>query len=246
VLLSGDRSEANAFVDRLRAMDPGNVAILKKVLKIRIRARHWEEAAATAEELQALAPNDVDVWRDAATVAMQVGARAEAIATLTRVMELVPGDETGRRLLATAVNEEALALSHSGRERAAVQLLRDYLPTLPDDVDTLNNLAWILADRSLDAEAAVIHARHARGLAPDDPVALDTFGWAAIRAGRPAEAVEPLRRALEATGDAEVRAHLGIALAMSGQLEEGRELIREAVREDRDLRQIPEAAKWMR
>jgi arylsulfatase A-like enzyme/Flp pilus assembly protein TadD len=246
VVLSGDREEANAFVDRLRAMDPGNAAILKKILKIRVRARHWEEAKATADELLALVPDDVDVWRDAATVAMHTDERTEAIARLTRVMELAPDDETGRRLLATAVNEEALAFSHSGKARAAVDLLRRHLPTLPDDVDTLNNLAWILADHSIDAEAALQYARHARDLAPDDPVVLDTFGWAAIRAGRAAEAVEPLRQALAATDDAEVRAHLGIALAMTGERDEGRELLRAAVREERELRNIPEAAKWMR
>ncbi|MBZ0267242.1 tetratricopeptide repeat protein, partial [bacterium] len=117
---------------------------------------------------------------------------------------------------------------------------------LGDDVDLRNNLAWLLANERIDPAEALTHARRARELAPDDAAVLDTFGWAAIRAGHPDEAVEPLRRALEMTGDAEVRAHLGIALAATGRGDEGTATLRAAVRERPALHDIPEVAEHLR
>ena len=96
---------------------------------------------------------------------------------------------------AAAVNGKALVLSHSGRPREAVRVLQAAMPALEEDVDTLNNLAWILANDRIDPEQAWEVAQRARALAPSDAVVLDTFGWAAIRAGHPARAVEPLERA---------------------------------------------------
>ena len=55
-----------------------------------------------------------------------------------------------------------------------------------------------------------------------------------------------MRRALELTGDAEVRAHLGVALCESGRREEGRGELAAAVRERPSLLEIPEVARWHR
>ncbi len=246
VVLSGTEEEADAFIARLRSMDPGNVAILKKILKIRLRAQHWEKALAVADELVAALPDDLEVRRDQATAAMRSGDGARARESLRRVLELDPSDEIGRQYYSAVVNEEALTLSRTGRQPEAVAMLRESLPLLPDDVDTLNNLAWILADASLDPQAALEFAGQARALAPDDPVVLDTFGWAAIRAGRPDDAIEPLRRALEATRDAEVRAHLGLALLAGGRSEEGLAELKAAIRKRPELRELPETKRWLR
>jgi Flp pilus assembly protein TadD len=54
-----------------------------------------------------------------------------------------------------------------------------------------------------------------------------------------------LRKALAATNDPTVRAHLGIALAESGQTREGIELVRRAVRDQPDLDEIPEVRAWI-
>ena len=79
---------------------------------------------------------------------------------------------------------------------------------------------------------------------PDDPVILDTLGWAAIRAGQPERAIEPLTKAWQQTQDAEVRAHLGVALAESGREDEGRRHVKAAVAARAELSDLPEVAKW--
>ncbi len=243
-VLSGTREEADAFADALRAMDPDNVQILKRIARIRIRASHWDAARSICRDVVALAPDDLEAWRNLATVETRTGRRDDAIAALARTVELAPADTVGLRLLSTQVNERASELKLSGDVTAALDLLYAHLEALSEDVTTRNNLAWTLANRNLDVVAALEHARKARELAPDDPIILDTFGWAAIRAGHPEDAVEPLRRALALTSDSEVRAHLGIALCAAGRADEGRPLLKQATTERRSLLEIPEVSRW--
>jgi Flp pilus assembly protein TadD len=127
-----------------------------------------------------------------------------------------------------------------------VEVLRGGLPALQDDVDTLNNLAWILTNERIDPAEGLELARRARALAPEDAAVLDTFGWSAIRAGKPAEAIAALQDAWQRTSDAEVRAHLGVALAESGNEAEGIAHVKEAIRERPALADVPEVARWDR
>lgn len=195
------------------------------------------EAREAYDRTLALNPEDLDIWVARGNLRKDQGDAAGAAADFDRALELNPK-------ASGAVNSKALLLSHSGRPEQAVDVLRGAIDALAADLDTRNNLAWILANENLDATEALVHAREARRLAPDDPAVLDTFGWAAIRAGAPEQAIEPLRRALALTGDAEVRAHLGIALAEAGNAAEGRPLVRQAVAERASLLEIPEVGKW--
>jgi Flp pilus assembly protein TadD len=166
-----------------------------------------------------------------------LGDTEAALAEYERAIVIDPGS-------ARAVNGRALLLSHAGRPQDAVRTLREALPRLGDDVETLNNLAWILTNESIDVNAGLEYAQRAIRITPDDPVILDTLGWAAIRAGRPAEAIDPLTTAWRETGDAEVRAHLGVALAEAGREDAGRRHVRVAVSERPALATVPEVAKW--
>ncbi len=218
-------------------------------------------------------PDDADAWALLASLFSEDGLHADALLAFDRAVELAPDDaglhaaqadalaaagRAGAALaaydralsldarLAPAVHGKARLLSREGRPREAADVLRAALPALGEDVDTLNNLAWILANESIDPAEAVALATRARALAPDDPVVLDTWGWSAVRAGRAAEAVAPLEAALRATGDPEVRAHLAAALGASGRDADARALARAAVAERPELERIPEVARLLR
>jgi tetratricopeptide (TPR) repeat protein len=273
VILSSPREEARAFVDSVLALDPRNVAILERVLRLQRRAEDPEAARETAERLVEVAPEHVEAWVALGDLRADAGDGAAALAAYSQAARLEPDDAviaanralalaaTGRSPealrefdralgldpeLAEAATGKARTLVAAGRTEEAVRTLEAGLTAAGDQVDLLNNLAWLLANEGIDPARARELAGRARGLAPEDPAVLDTFGWAAIRAGRPEEAVEPLRLAWEATGDAEVRAHLGVALAESGRAEEGRAHVRAAVGEREALGRIPEIAKWAR
>jgi tetratricopeptide (TPR) repeat protein len=57
-------------------------------------------------------------------------------------------------------------------------------------------------------------------LLPDDPSILDSLGWVYYRLGEYEESVKHLRKAFAKIEDAEIAAHLGEVLWVSGQFEE--------------------------
>jgi Flp pilus assembly protein TadD len=109
----------------------------------------------------------------------------------------------------------------------------------------LNNLAWILTNERIDPAGGLRIAREAMAHAPDDTSYHDTDRWTAVRAGHPDEAVPALERAWRDSEDAEVRAHLGVALAESGRAEDGRAHLAAAVAERPELRDLSEVSRWL-
>jgi tetratricopeptide (TPR) repeat protein len=64
--------------------------------------------------------------------------------------------------------------------------------------DLYNGLGWVeIESGEGDPIKAVEYARIALTARPDDPDILDTYGWALLHAGRPAEALPPLLRSFE-------------------------------------------------
>ncbi|NDV13264.1 tetratricopeptide repeat protein [Crenobacter caeni] len=120
--------------------------------------------------------------------------------------------------------ERALVLEQRGDYKAAERDLRAYLKQKADDAQGLNALGYLLVNRT---------SRHAEGLRlveqalradPDNPMILDSMGWALFKTGRSAEALPYLERAYKAMPDPEVAAHLGEVLWTLGRRAEARQL----------------------
>jgi len=92
----------------------------------------------------------------------------------------------------------------------------------PVDVAALNNLANVLLLQNDPAASSV--AEKALSLRPNEPVVLDTAGWAAFSAGNRDRALQLLRDArLRAPGNPEIRYHLGAVLAKTDRKKEARD-----------------------
>jgi Tfp pilus assembly protein PilF len=235
----GRHDEAKAAYREVIARDPRSGKAWGLLASLHAQDNEAEEARVAFERALALDPDDAGVLAAYGSALEDEGDPARALALFDRALAVDPAH-------AAAVNGKALALSHTGRPREAVEVLRGGLPALQDDVDTLNNLAWILTNERIDPAEGLELARRARALAPEDAAVLDTFGWSAIRAGKPAEAIAALQDAWQRTSDAEVRAHLGVALAESGNEAEGIAHVKEAIRERPALADVPEVARWDR
>ncbi|MGA2700263.1 MAG: tetratricopeptide repeat protein [Isosphaeraceae bacterium] len=120
---------------------------------------------------------------------------------------------------------------HQGRFDEAEGLLRRLLAGAPENVDALNNLAWLLAMRGQghggDALGLIDRAIQIQGR---DPALLDTRAVVLIRSGQPRTAVEDLKEAqkLNSKSPSPVR-HLAWSYRMSGQLDEAKKFFRQAV-----------------
>ncbi len=266
--LQEDWPEAKRLCEEILRLDPEDSSTRKNLAFVHLRMGDRARARALYEEVTRLDPGDADALGLWGGLLTEDGRPREAIEVLARATQLAPhdaelvvllgrarddaGDASGAladydRALAidpgatSAVIQRGILLRKLGRVDEAVRTLRAGLERNPEDPEILNNLAFTLADESIDVAQALELARRAAALAPDDPAVLDTLGWAAVRAGSALQGVAPLRRALDATGDPTVRAHLGIALAATGEEREGREQIRRAAKDDPRVLEIPEA-----
>ena len=122
------------------------------------------------------------------------GRYAESEQHLRHALELAPGDLENQRLL-------AVTLTLEGRVEEAVAMYREILARRPDDLDALNNVAWIRATHAQaahrDGAEAVRLAERARDASPE-PVAVlySTLAAAYAEAGRFADAVRAGQRAV--------------------------------------------------
>jgi tetratricopeptide (TPR) repeat protein len=101
----------------------------------------------------------------------------------------------------------------------------------------------VLEDRAEQFGEAVEIAREARQIKPNDVDIEEVFGWALLKAGKPAEALDPLRKVAQLRlADERLRdaalLRLGQAYANSGDLDRSASALREAERQGSKLPEI--------
>jgi tetratricopeptide (TPR) repeat protein len=114
---------------------------------------------------------------------------------------------------------------------------RDLLKVIsaqPDNGYALNALGYFLVDRNERLDEAEKYLERAIELLPDDPAIIDSVGWLYYRQNKYAESIDMLRRAYSLFPDAEIAAHLGEVLWVSGDQEAATEVWEEALRETPD------------
>jgi Flp pilus assembly protein TadD len=109
------------------------------------------------------------------------------------------------------------------------RLLRQLMAAKPEDPQAYNALGYSLADRGQRLPEARQLIEKALQLKPNDPFIMDSLAWVAFRMGQNDEALRLLRSAFRQRPDAEIAAHLGEVLWLSGQADEARSVWREGL-----------------
>jgi tetratricopeptide (TPR) repeat protein len=117
-----------------------------------------------------------------------------------------------------------LRASQMGRVDEAEADFKHILDKEPDHADALNALGYTLADLTDRHLEALGYVERALRLKPDNAAFLDSMGWVQYRQGNHAAALDHLRRAAAMIDDAEVAAHLGEVLWVTGAHEEARQV----------------------
>ncbi len=130
----------------------------------------------------------------------------------------------------------AMVAERIGQIEVLEQNLNRMLQADPDNAQALNALGYTLADRTDRYDEAYRYIQRALELEPDDAAILDSMGWVLYRMGRYPESIKYLRRALEKVegGDAEIAAHLGEVLWVSGDQEGARKVWEQAQKQHPD------------
>jgi tetratricopeptide (TPR) repeat protein len=194
-----------------------------------------DDAGKTAEgltlihELQARAGDDAKQLGDAFMLEAEILDKRQrgddAVAVYGRGLMALPDDT--RLLYARALLNDDLE-----HVDAAVHDLRRVLQIKPDDADALNALGYTLADHTEQKTEALALIEKALVLKPGEPAIIDSLGWVQYRLGRLDEAVQQLKLAYEKQPDAEIAAHLGEVLWVSGHKDEAKKIWEQGRKKD--------------
>ncbi|MBF0256095.1 MAG: tetratricopeptide repeat protein [Gammaproteobacteria bacterium] len=131
-------------------------------------------------------------------------------------------------------------------QRQVARLEQDLARVLqqnPQHADALNALGYSLTDLTDRHQEALGYISQALALKPDSPAILDSMGWVQYRLGNPTKALEYLRQAAAKVTDAEISAHLGEVLWVTGAQEEARAVWSKAKQEFPDHPILQETLK---
>jgi len=141
------------------------------------------------------------------------------------------------KIIATNEKDTDLLYAHGlvASKLARVDLvendLREVLKQKPNHVESLNILAFTLASFTERFDEALVHAKKAIALAPEDPFVMDSIGFVYFRMGNYNSAINYFNQAFSLSHDPDIAVHLGEALWNSGQKEQAKQVLQNALEE---------------
>ena len=164
-------------------------------------------------------------WIAEARIVRETGDRKTALEILGKALEQLPDSIPIRY-------SHALLAAELGWVDIAEKDLRIIISQQPENAAVLNALGYTLADQTERYEEAEALIRQAYILQPDEASIVDSMGWIAYRLGRLLESEKFLRRAWALDRNAEIAAHLGEVLWVSGKQEAARIIWRDGMEVD--------------
>jgi Flp pilus assembly protein TadD len=179
-------------------------------------------ALALVDSLDPQTPDDLlQVILSKADYLRQLGRLEEAYDVLVTGTPHVAPEAELLNLYASVANE-------TGRFDVSESAAQLAIAAAPGDYSAYNNLASWYAERNVKPAYALQLASRALEIAPDNPYAMDTVGYAQYRLGNLKAAETQLRGAYARLPHPEIALHLVEVLLKKGEREEARKLLREA------------------
>jgi predicted Zn-dependent protease len=179
-------------------------------------------ALALVDSLDPQTPDDLlQVILSKANYLRQLGRLEEAYDVLVAGTPRVAAEAELFNLYASVANE-------TGRFDVSESAAQLAIAAAPGDYRAYNNLASWYAERNVKPAYALQLASKALEIAPGNPYAMDTVGYAQYRLGNLDAAETQLRRAFSQLQHPEIGLHLAEVLAKKGKREEAQQLLREA------------------
>ena len=124
--------------------------------------------------------------------------------------------------------------------------LKKLIEVRPEHAHAYNALGYSFAERNMRLPEARDLIEKALQLAPDDYFIVDSLGWVQYREGNHKGAIETLRRAYHGRPDAEIGAHLGEVLWVSGDRNEANRVWNESLKTASDNETLLKTIKRLR
>jgi putative PEP-CTERM system TPR-repeat lipoprotein len=240
LFISGDRAGANIVMKNAVDLAKTSAEVRQAQINLLFAEKDGNGAVAAAQAFQkANSSTQADVLlgdtlrraghRDQAMVVYQKSFSARPVnSTLLRIAEtsIANGDaksaaDTMSGWIKNHADDNVVRLAYAsllmqqGNNDDATAQFREILKTDPNNVPSLNNLAWLT--RNEDPKDALIMADKAANLAPKAGDVLDTLGWLKLKQGKAADSLSLLKRAHDLRPqDGEVSYHLALSLDATG------------------------------
>ena len=219
----GDIAASRKWLDQV-GPDETDAYFAAQIQRSMLLAKERDVAGALAlvDSLEPRTPDDLlQVILSKASYLRQLGRLEEAYDVLVAGTPRVAPEAELFNLYASVANE-------TGRFDVAESAARLAMTAAPGDYKAYNNLASWYAERNVKPEYALQLASRALEIAPDNPYAMDTVGYAQYRLGNLNAAETQLRRAYSRLPHPEIALHLVEVLLQKGERDEARKLLREA------------------
>jgi Tfp pilus assembly protein PilF len=133
-----------------------------------------------------------------------------------------------------------MALHRAGEEQAAMQEYLKVLEYDADNVNVLNNLAWLYHEAG--NPEAIKYAERAHELAPQRAEITDTLGWLLVEHGEVSRGLVLLQEAaVKAPHMPEIRYHMVVALDKAGRRDEARKELDRLLKSGKTFSELDEA-----
>jgi tetratricopeptide (TPR) repeat protein len=239
-LMLGQRDQARKVLDTVLREHPSHPHAARLRVSIEVDDKRLAEAVRVAEDLVARAPRDADLRLLLADVAGKARGPEGAVA----VLEAAHKDLPDAMMITAAL---ATGWSKQGKTARAAELYEGVLKEAQGDPVALNNLAVLYVDELSNVERGVELASLARQLS-SAPGIVDTLGWALFKRGKPGD-LNQAKQLLESVQDKLTsptsKYHLGAVLIASGDAEQGKRLLTQALAQSNDFAEAAEARRLL-
>jgi tetratricopeptide (TPR) repeat protein len=237
--LQHPKAESQAFFKRAIHSPALTLEAALKLCAFFIDQQRGAEAADALAIAVKRFPTSPDLNFYSAVQKLNAGDNAGALDQFTRARKLAGDDPSSM-----GVNfylEGSMILAAANHKDEVDPFLEDGLHRYPDDPNLLNQQAWEWAEQKHHLDDAVMSAKKAMSLAPDNGSMLDTLGYVYLKMNKSADALPVLQQAVNLTNnDPSVCQHLGDAYLAQGRKAEALAAWRLGLKKDpanRDLTQ---------
>lgn len=208
-VVEGKTSRAQKLINELKENYPNNAAVLAQEGWLAEQGKQPQKAITAYQAALRVTPENQQLTKHLAIAQLSAGDLNKSLTTLENWLSRHP-DDLSMRLL------RAKILHSQGHSRKAVLDYQMIIEKLPDDVFTLNSLAWLL--RQDNPEQALMYAERAYKLAPEDPAIMDTLGIIKLNRNDSREALSLISKASEKMPkNPQIAYHLALAQTKNGQ-----------------------------
>jgi tetratricopeptide (TPR) repeat protein len=207
--------EATAVSRKAVAANPDNRELKLLLVWVLADTGKLDEGLALANGLLTGKPTDREVYLQISQIQLRQHHWKEAEDALAKAEPFAIKDEDKANLLFL---KASLAESEKHYDQAE-QLFHKVLEIAPNDANTLNNLGYMLVDKTSRYADALKYIRKAVEIEPMNGAYLDSLGWVYFKLGQYEPAEDNLRKAVERTStDPTVHDHLGDLYEKTGRI----------------------------